>query len=158
MAALCGWTAILTLVVNGTTAAASLAVALLQGAAIVWPAGADVGRAAGGTWLILSGYALLGATLGSWSGSRPERSPPGRRRLRRCVADAVEEDDLRHAAPERAKPHNLHLVRRRLTNVPARVVPPRPPGPRPTGRRHALERALQADRRRPSPARNQPHG
>jgi hypothetical protein len=45
-----------------------------------------------------------------------------RRRLHERVADAVEEDDLRHAAPERAQPHNLQLVRRWLINVPARVV------------------------------------
>ena len=45
-----------------------------------------------------------------------------RRRLRERVASAVEEDDLRHAAPERAQPHNLQFVRRWLINVPARVV------------------------------------
>src|SRR5262249_5488731 len=45
-----------------------------------------------------------------------------RHRLRERVADAVEEDDLRHAAPERVQPHNLQLVRRWLINVPARVV------------------------------------
>jgi len=45
-----------------------------------------------------------------------------RRRLRERVADAVEEEDLRHAGPERVQPHNLQLVRRWLINVPARVV------------------------------------
>ncbi|MDQ6899509.1 MAG: hypothetical protein M3072_08380 [Candidatus Dormibacteraeota bacterium] len=45
-----------------------------------------------------------------------------RRRLCERVADAVEDPDLRHAAPERAQPHNLQLVRRWLINVPARVV------------------------------------
>jgi hypothetical protein len=45
-----------------------------------------------------------------------------RHRLRERVADALEEDDLRHAVPERAQPHNLQLVRRWLINVPARVV------------------------------------
>ena len=45
-----------------------------------------------------------------------------RRRLGERVADAVEEEDLRHAAPERVQPHNLQLVRRWLINVPARVV------------------------------------
>ena len=44
------------------------------------------------------------------------------RQLRGRVADAVEEDDLRHAAPERVQPHNLQFVRRWLINVPARVV------------------------------------
>ncbi len=43
-----------------------------------------------------------------------------RRRVRERVANAV--NDLRHAAPERAQPHNLQLVRRCLINVPARVV------------------------------------
>jgi len=33
------------------------------------------------------------------------------RRLYERVADAVEEEDLRHAAPERAQPHNIQLVR-----------------------------------------------
>ena len=45
-----------------------------------------------------------------------------RRRLHERVACGVEEDDLRHAAPERVQPHNLQLVRRWLINVPARVV------------------------------------
>jgi hypothetical protein len=45
-----------------------------------------------------------------------------RRRLNERVASAVEEDDLRHQAPERVQPHNLQLVRRWLINVPARVV------------------------------------
>ena len=45
-----------------------------------------------------------------------------RRRLHERVANAVEADDLRHAAPERVQPHNLQLVRRWLINVPARVV------------------------------------
>ena len=45
-----------------------------------------------------------------------------RRRLHERIADAVEEDDLRHAASERVQPHNLQLVRRWLINVPARVV------------------------------------
>ena len=45
-----------------------------------------------------------------------------RRRLRERLASAVEEDDLRHQAPERVQPHNLQLVRRWLINVPARVV------------------------------------
>ena len=43
-------------------------------------------------------------------------------RLRERVANAVEEDDLRHAAPERVQAHNLQFVRRWLINVPARVV------------------------------------
>lgn len=45
-----------------------------------------------------------------------------RRRLHERVAGALDEDDLRHAAPERVQPHNLLLVRRWLINVPARVV------------------------------------
>jgi hypothetical protein len=45
-----------------------------------------------------------------------------RHRLGERVADAVEEEDLRHAPPERVQPHNLGLVRRWLINVPARVV------------------------------------
>ena len=45
-----------------------------------------------------------------------------RQRLGERVASAVEEDDLRHQAPERVQPHNLQLVRRWLINVPARVV------------------------------------
>ena len=35
---------------------------------------------------------------------------------------AIEEGDLRHAAPERVQPHSLQFVRRWLINVPARVV------------------------------------
>jgi len=45
-----------------------------------------------------------------------------RRLLHERVAEAVEEEDLRHAAPERVQPHNLELVRRWLINVPARVL------------------------------------
>jgi hypothetical protein len=45
-----------------------------------------------------------------------------RQRLRERVADAVEEDDLRHPASERVQAHNLQLVRRWLINLPARVV------------------------------------
>lgn len=42
--------------------------------------------------------------------------------LRERIAVAVEEDDLRHAAPERVRPHNLQLVGRWLIKVPARVL------------------------------------
>jgi Transposase DDE domain group 1 len=45
-----------------------------------------------------------------------------RQRLRERVADAVEEDDIRHPAPERVQAHNLQLIRRCLINVPAKVV------------------------------------
>jgi len=45
-----------------------------------------------------------------------------RQRLVERIATAVAEDDLRHQAPERVKPHNLRFVRRWLINVPARVV------------------------------------
>jgi len=51
-----------------------------------------------------------------------EIAASNRQRLGERVASAVEEDDLRHQAPERVQPHNLQLVRRWLVNVPARVV------------------------------------
>ncbi|HET7875494.1 MAG TPA: transposase [Methylomirabilota bacterium] len=72
------------------------------------------------------------------------------RRLRERVADAIEEDDLRHAASERAR---QPPARPTLADQRARAGgPPRPSGLRATGRRHALGRGLQADLRWPADA------
>ena len=59
------WMLILTVVLFGVGALASVGVAAFQGHAITWPAAIDVAKAVGAIWLILSVNGAIGLALGT---------------------------------------------------------------------------------------------